>query len=230
MESTRFSVVLVCGLAVSISVSASAPVAMPGPQDSVSMFAPKALGVFARVVKNGVNVEADTAYGGTVTSSPPGTVSFVANDGSAYEVGFTLPADTGYAYKGLALKALSGVPGRLTVNTRISPDSSRQTVIVMAQAQLVAGFTWQRSLAPILVDLGGGVRLEQGGAGSIVPVFLTTPGGKHRLLPGKPSVITSGMHTYTVFVHTSMYQQTPARFEGGDSPRGYILRALVVSN
>lgn len=191
---------------------------------ALSTLAPKELGLFARVLRNGVNVEADTTFTGKITSDSLNTLRFEASGGAVYTVGFTLPRG-----KGFQLRKAVNTKGRLTVNARLSPDSSRQTVIVVEGSRLLAGFTWQRSQKPVSLDLVPGVSLVQEVTGN-VSVSLVTSAGRTRVIPGKVVKVNAGSHTFTVFVHTSMYQHVPATFPGGDTPPGYILRALVLSD
>jgi hypothetical protein len=147
---------------------------------------------------------------------------------SALEILYRLPP-------GLPALTAATTDGSIAVTERNEPAGADQLVLVRGDSRLVLAEVWQRSLRPLSVDLGNGLRLQQRSAqpvatGGYAEAPLDVLDGARvvtRVPIGRATEIQAAAGRYAVLVEVShLFTQAPSDKEQFGS--GYILRAWVV--
>jgi len=124
--------------------------------------------------------------------------------------------------------------GTVTVIERSTPGGMDQRLMVRREGHLLLGEIWQRSVRPLVLELGDGLQLSQrptqpaGGFYTEVPLLAAA--GKRTMVTipiGKPTSITAAGVAFVVYVEVS-HLATPSEADAGQVAGGYILHAWVV--
>jgi hypothetical protein len=196
----------------------------------VSVVPPKGSGPLVRIVSQGSLLMGEHRYQGKIFSSDsPDVIRFVPEEAPEVMIGLALPEN-------FQLKQFKDAKGSLYVNDNSSLEGADQTVTLQSELGLLLGNIWRVSEKPVSYELTENVALaqiplEKQPSGDImlaVQVSVNTDKGMQTVPSGKNFDFTLGDKKYTVFVHTSIFQNSAD--PGDDTRKAYVLRAMVAEN